>query len=420
MSKTINSKSIYWQLSAYFFFFQLTWAAGYSLFAIWLGEVIGLDSVHIALILSVNAIFALSFKILYGYVMDKVGLRKHVLWIITVMTVLVGPFFIYIYGPLLQTNRILGMIIGGFYLGLTYLAGIAAIESYAEKCGRKYHFEYGKTRMWGSLGWAVAIFYAGRLYNVNPDINFWIASGSAIVLVLILLTLKVDITKSEVQSANSLKVKDVISLFKMKEFWKFILFVAGVVWSYFIMEQQFSRYYVSLFADPESGKKIFGYLSSLQVFLEAGMLFLAPLIVNKIGPKRGLLLAGLIMVTRIIGSGLVSDPISISLLKLMHAVELPVLLVSVFKYIAANFDHRLSSSVYLIGYQSINYVGIALVGPLIGEMYEVIGFADSYLIMGGVALLFTIISCFTLSEKREQAENNKDNSNVIKPKVSTQ
>ncbi|MNW69753.1 galactoside permease [compost metagenome] len=68
----------------------------------------------------------------------------------------------------------------------------------------------------------------------------------------------------------------------------------------------------------------------------------------------------------------------------------------------------------------MNYVGIALVGPLIGEMYEVIGFADSYIIMGSVALLFTIVSFFTLSDKREQAESIKDDAIVIKPEVSTQ
>jgi MFS transporter, OHS family, lactose permease len=400
------SKVLYWKLSAFFFFFQLTWAAGYSLFAIWLGEVIKLNSLNIGVILSVNAVFAVCFKILYGYLLDKIGLRKNVLWIISLLTLFIGPFFIYVYGPLLKTNMLLGTIVGGFYLGVTYLAGIAAIESYVEKCGRKYQFEYGKTRMWGSLGWAAAIFFAGQLYNINPNINFWIASCSAVVLIIILASIKTDVKTEEIEKVEPIKVKDVISLFKRKSFWIFVLYVSGVVWSYFIVEQQFSRYYVSLFSDPALGKQVFGYLGSVQVFLEAGMLFASPFLINKIGPKNGLILAGAIMVIRIIGSGLVVEPIGISIMKLLHAFELPILLVSVFKYIAANFDSRLASSMYLIGYQSMLYVGIATFGPVAGKLYDTIGFSQTYIIMGSIAFMFTFISWFTLSNKRVKEEEN--------------
>ncbi|MGM0876534.1 MAG: oligosaccharide MFS transporter [Bacillota bacterium] len=397
-------KGIYIRLCAFFFFFQLTWAAGYSLFAIWLGEVIELDSVSIGIIISVNAVFALCFKIFYGYLLDKIGLRKNVLWTISLLTVFVGPFFIYIYGPLLKTNLLIGTIVGGFYLGVTYLAGIAAIESYLEKCGRKYNFEYGETRMWGSLGWAAAIFFAGQLYNIDPNINFWIATCCALVLVLVLATLKIDVSIEEVEKSQSLKLNDIVSLFKMKSFWIFVMYVVGVVWSYFIMEQQFPRYFVTLFSDQALGKQVYGYLGSATVFLEAGMLFTAPFIINKIGPKKGLILAGVIMVIRIIGSGLAVVPVGISVIKLLHAFVLPILLVSIFKYIAANFDPRLASSMYLIGYQSMLYVGIATFGPFSGKLYDTIGFDNTYILLGCVTLVFTIISCFTLSNKRVSDE----------------
>ncbi len=42
----------------------------------------------------------------------------------------------------------LGAVVGGLYLGVAFLAGIGAIESYVEKVSRKYKFEYGKSRMW--------------------------------------------------------------------------------------------------------------------------------------------------------------------------------------------------------------------------------------------------------------------------------
>ena len=183
-----KSKAMYCKLSAYFFFFFVTWSASYSLFSIWLGQEINLSGADTGIIFSVNAIFALCIQPIYGYISDKIGLRKNILSFISVLLIFVGPFYIYVYGPLLKYNVILGAVVGGAYLGTAFLAGVGAIESYVEKIGRRYDFEYGKSRMWGSLGWAAATFFAGQLFNIDPNINFWIASASAIILFFIILS----------------------------------------------------------------------------------------------------------------------------------------------------------------------------------------------------------------------------------------
>lgn len=153
-----GSKGLYFKLSAYFFFFFFTWSSSYSLFSIWLGQEINLNGTETGIVFSVNAIFALCMQPLYGYISDKIGLKKNILFFISMMLVFVGPFYIYVYGPLLKFNVMLGAAVGGLYLGAAFLAGIGAIESYIEKVSRKYDFEYGKSRMWGSLGWAAATF----------------------------------------------------------------------------------------------------------------------------------------------------------------------------------------------------------------------------------------------------------------------
>jgi hypothetical protein len=85
---------------------------------------------------------------------------------------------------------------------------------------------------------------------------------------------------------------------------------------------------------------------------------------------------------------------------MMHALEKPLILVSVFKFIAANFDHKLSSTVYLL-VLFVASIATAIYSPLAGYLYDTIGFADTYLILGGIAGLFTLISVFTLQDKRE-------------------
>ncbi|MEK4750456.1 MFS transporter [Niallia sp. FSL W8-0177] len=391
-----SSKSLYWKLSAYFFFFFFTWSSSYSLFSIWLGQEVNLNGAETGIIFSVNAIFALCMQPLYGYISDKIGLKKNILFFISLLLVFVGPFYIYVYGPLLQYNVMVGAIVGGLYLGSAFLAGIGAIESYIEKVGRKYNFEYGKSRMWGSLGWAAATFFAGQLFNINPNINFWIASVSAIILVAIIISVQVEISNREMERADSVKLKDVGQLFLLKDFWLLMMYVIGVTCVYSVYDQQFPIYYSSLFPTKELGNQVFGYLNSFQVFLEAGMMFLAPFIVNKLGPKKSLLLAGYLMAFRIVGSGLVAGPIGISAMKLIHAVELPIMLIAIFKYLAANFDTRLSSVLYLVGFQFSSQVGASILSPVAGNLYDSIGFRQSYIIMGISVLLFSTISIFTL------------------------
>lgn len=400
-----NSKSLYWKLSAYFFFFFFTWSSSYSLFSIWLGQEINLTGAETGIIFSVNAVFALCMQPLYGYISDKIGLKKNILFFISILLVFVGPFYIYVYGPLLQYNVYLGAVVGGLYLGTAFLAGIGAIESYIEKIGRKYDFEYGKSRMWGSLGWAAATFFAGQLYNINPNINFWVASVSAIILVGIILSVKVEMTEHEAKRADSVKLKDVGQLFLLKDFWYLMMYVVGVTCVYSVYDQQFPIYYSSLFPTEAMGNQVFGYLNSIQVFLEAGMMFLAPLIVNKLGAKRSLILAGYLMAFRIIGSGLVEGPVGISGMKLIHALELPIMLIAIFKYLAANFDTRLSSVLYLVGFQFASQVGASILSPLAGTLYDSMGFRNAYIIMGIMVLGFTIISMFTLIGTKKGKEN---------------
>ncbi|WP_404284404.1 MFS transporter [Exiguobacterium aurantiacum] len=411
-----TSKILYWKLSAYFFFFFFTWSSSYSLFSIWLGQEMQLTGAQTGLVFSVNAIFALLMQPLYGFISDKIGLKKNILFFISMLLVFVGPFYIYVYGPLLQYNVIIGAAVGGLYLGTAFLAGIGAIESYIEKVGRKYDFEYGKARMWGSLGWAAATFFAGQLFNINPNINFWVASVSAIVLVAIILSIKVEVTDVEMERAASVTLKDVGHLFTLKDFWYLMLYVIGVACVYGVYDQQFPVYYSSLFPTEAQGNQVFGYLNSLQVFLEAGMMFAAPFIVNKLGAKNSLILAGYLMAFRIVGSGLVEGPIGISSMKLIHALELPIMLVAIFKYLAANFDTRLSSVLYLVGFQFAKQVGESIMSPAAGYFYDSIGFRQTYLAMGAIVLAFTVISMFTLLNEKKtdlQKPTSKDMGQVI-------
>lgn len=397
-----ESKRNYWLLSGAFFTFFLTWSFSFSLFPIWLNQTVGLDGESTGIIFSINAIAALFIMPCYGYIQDKLGLRKDLLLLVAAMLILSGPFFIYVYGPLLGENLILASIIGGVFFGIAFGAGVGTLEAYVERVSRITGFEYGKARMWGSLGWAAATFGAGFLFNIEPTINFWSATVCAcFFLLFIILTHPANTAHQEEmldQQANKLTVGDAFRLFAIPKFWALATFVMGVSCIYSVYDQQFPVYFASMFETQVRGNEMFGYLNSFQVFLEAGGMFIAPFLVNRIGAKNGLVLAGVIMATRMIGSGFSDTSLEISVMKLLHAVELPIMLISLFKYISANFDARLSATIYLVGFQFMTQVAASGLSIVAGMMYDSIGFAQSYKILGSIVAIFVVISHFVLTK----------------------
>lgn len=396
--------SAYWSSAITFFSFFLTWSFCYSLFPLWLNQTLALTGKETGVVFATNALAALIIMPVYGILQDRLGTGKQLLFMLGLLMAGVGPFFILIYQPLLTSFFIVGAIVGALYSALTFGAAVGTLEAYIERLGRQHDVEFGKARLWGSLGWACATFVAGVTFNINPNLNFVLASATGVGFILCLFWLPAS-TKTPRTKKKKVGVSDVLSLFSQSRFWRLSLYVMGVSCLYQIYDQQFPIYFSSLFPTPEEGNRFYGYLNSLQVFIEAGMMFIAPFIVNKIGPKNGLLLSGAIMALRMLASGVVADPVSISLVKLLHALELPILLVAIFKYIAVNFDTRLSATIYLIGFHVFTQVVTTLLSSVIGELYDDLGFADTYLLLGTVVTVNLIFSFWIL-------ENNKPKNDV--------
>ena len=404
MMKEHHSSS-YLLLSALLFFFFVTWSSSGSLLSIWLHQEVGLQPGDTGIIFSVLSVSALFAQICYGFIQDKLGLRKHLLWYITVLLILSGPAYL-LFGYLLKINILIGSLFGGLYIGLTFNGGIGVLESYTERVARQTHFEFGKARMWGSLGWAVATFFAGLLFNINPQLNFAVASCSGLVFFFLLVRLSVpgdtQALSTEGEKSN-IKLEDALRLLMLPRFWALVFFVVGTC-IYSVYDQQFPVYFSSQFPTLQEGNAMYGYLNSFQVFLEAAGMFCAPWLVNRIGAKNGLIFAGMIMALRMVSSGLVEGPLLISITKLLHGVELPVLLVSIFKYNSANFDKRLSSTLYLVGFACTSSVIATVLSPLAGYSYEKYGFAESYLFMGALVFCTTFISIFLLRASKPASD----------------
>jgi len=399
----------FWIFGSFFFLYFFIMATCFPFLPIWLSDIIGLNKTHTGIVFSCISLSAISFQPVLGVVSDKLGLKKHLLWIIAVLLFLFAPFFLYVFAPLLKTNIWLGALSGGLYIGFVFSAGSGAIEAYIERVSRNSFFEYGKARMFGCLGWGLCASTGGILFGIDPSYVFWMGSAAALVLMVLLVVAKPKPNQTA-QVMNALganqpqiTVRTVINLFRQRKMWMFILYVIGVACVYDVFDQQFATFFKTFFATPEAGTRAFGFATTAGEICNAIIMFCSPWIINRIGAKNTLLIAGLIMATRIIGSSFATTAMEVVALKMLHALEVPFLLVGAFKYITGVFDTRLSATIYLIGFNFAKQLAAIFLSAFAGNMYDRIGFQDTYLMLGCFVLAITLVSAFTLSGKREIA-----------------
>ncbi|HID4131326.1 TPA: MFS transporter [Pluralibacter gergoviae] len=392
---------IYFML--FFFFYYFIMSAYFPFFPIWLADVNHLTKSETGLIFSFIALFAIVFQTAFGLISDKLGLRKHLLWCIVGLLILFAPFFIFVLAPLLQYNIYLGALAGGIYLGFVFSGGAGAVEAYIERVSRANRFEYGRVRVSGCVGWAICASITGILFSINPNITFWIASGFGLFLAVLLVV-------SRPEAGSTARVLDklganrrefslfmALELLRMPRFWAFLLYVIGVASIYDVFDQQFANFFKGFFSSPQRGTEVFGFVTTGGELLNALIMFFAPAIINRIGAKNALLLAGTIMSMRIIGSSFAGSGIEVIILKTLHMFELPFLLVGTFKYISSVFDPRLSATLFLIGFNLAKQISAVVLSPWVGRMYDTVGFHQAYLVLGLIAAAFTALSFFTLT-----------------------
>ncbi|HFQ6994630.1 TPA: oligosaccharide MFS transporter [Klebsiella pneumoniae] len=405
-----DNRSDYIKISAFMFLFFVVWTMSFSLYAIWLGHHATLTSAEIGTVFAVNGAFAVVLKPVYGYITDKLGMKKYLLYFVAIMSSLLMPFFTYVYQPLLENNFAFGVAVGALYLSLAWYAGIGVSESYCDRFGRLKGFEFGRIRMWGSCGAAVTASFAGILFNISPVINFSISSIMSLVMLALLISIKIpesDNLENAVVPKKKISLPDVSDLLKQGDFWRFCFYVAGIVWVMHIAEQQFPRYFVSFFNGNKQGTSWYGYLSTVQAIVEFTSMMTVPWVVNRIGPYKTLIAAGFLIGARLVISGFATSPIMIAFIKPLYGLENALLLIAVFKYIANNFDNRVNSTMYLIGYQCFIYVGTIFISTPVGALYDKIGFSKAYFIMGAIIIFFSFISMFVLRNEKRQGSKSE-------------
>ena len=193
----------------------------------------------------------------------------------------------------------------------------------------------------------------------------------------------------------------------MPRLWVIIAFVF-FSWTFYNLydQQMFPDFYTSLFESKERGEQVYGVLNSIQVFVEAGMMMLVPIIMRKVGVRTTLLLGVSVMCLRILGSAVFDDPVLVSIVKMFHSIEVPLFILGIFRYITVHFPANLSATLYLVGFEIAAQVGNVVLSRPFGSLRDAIGYQPTFFVISGAVFLAGIWAFFAL--KRDDQEVDGD------------
>ena len=402
----------YLQSSTTMLLFFASWGIWWSFFQLWLTSEhngLGLSGSAVGTIFSINSIASLVLMFLYGTIQDKLFIKRHLLIFNAILATLTAPFFIFVYSPLLQSYFIVGAWVGAIFLSAAYLSAVGVLEATTERFSRVFGFAYGQARAWGSFGYAISALLAGFLFVKDPRLNFIGGSLIGICLLLDLLFWRPKEERAALKAIDELKsddatpkLKDMVGLLKIKVLWQIIFFVMFSWTFYNVFDQQmFPEFYTSLFSSNAVCPHTYGTLNSIQVFVEALMLGLVPLLMKKIGVRKTLLLGTAIMCLRIGLCGFITDPIVISGVKMLHSLEVPLFVLSIFRYFTLHFDTKLSATLYMIGFQIAAQVGQVILSTPLGILRDNMGYSMTFKIIALIVLLTGIYGFFIIKKDNE-------------------
>lgn len=160
----------------------------------------------------------------------------------------------------------------------------------------------------------------------------------------------------------------------------------------------FPEFYTNLFSTQERGQQVYGVLNSAQVFTEAAMMGVVPIIMRKVGVRPALLMGVSVMFFRITGCALLSDPVAVSAVKMLHAIEVPLFILPIFRYFTLHFSTALSATLYMVGFQISAQIGNVLMSAPLGALRDAVGYQRTFMVIAGIVAASGVYAFYVLKK----------------------
>ncbi|MDP4084937.1 MAG: MFS transporter [Bacillota bacterium] len=253
-----------------------------ALISVYLSDVEKLNGTQIGTILSIGPIMMIFFQPIWGMVSDVTNAPPKVL---TLSTFLAGIFgFGYLF-----FHRFSLLFMAAILVAIFQSAIIPVSDSISIKYTAKVRYNYGNIRLFGSLGYGVAVFLMGKLSEFTPTVIFYAFFIALTIASLLAFRLPNEGTKAKVKLSSGMK-----ELFVIKKFIIFMI-VTFLIFGPILA----NNFYFGLFVDKLGGSYTgIGVAFLIAVLSEIPFMRISGKLINKYGLLPIATIAGAISAIR--------------------------------------------------------------------------------------------------------------------------
>ena len=340
-------------------------------FPLWLSSK-GFTERHIAIILAASVLTKLFANPFFASIGDKYGNRK--------MPMIYLSFFSSIILVSLNIFNSLYLIAAMAIISWALFAPLMPLtESLTTTAIKKYNFDYGNTRLWGSVSFIIAAFFGGIIierYGLK-NVPILMTIGALFLFISIIFMPKIN-------SLPARKNISTYSLLRNRNFFPFLL-ACGAIQSSHGLYYGFSTIYWKSIGISET---IIGALWAEGVFFEIILLAYFFKFKNYTSPKNFLIIAGIIAVIRWLLMVYADNVFLIASIQVLHAFTFGLTHIAAINFISTIMPARAqakSQALYsAISMGALLAVSIAFSGDLYKLFYNKSFLFSSFLAFTGV------------------------------------
>ncbi|MBU8907447.1 MFS transporter [Desertibacillus haloalkaliphilus] len=335
----------------------------------------GLSGIEVGWLLAVGPFASIFAQPFWAYMSDKYKTIKRVL-VVTLIGVLAAAV------ALFQMNSFIGFMIMMFVL-FSFMSPITALgDSLAQKTAQQMQGNFGRIRMWGSLGFAITSLLTGYFLAFFGIEYLWIPF-LCVAFVALIMALTVSDVKSTAKPVTLLSAVKLGIHPKLLLFLLIILFVSITHRT----NDSFLGIYIVELGGSES---LIGLAWFIGVTSEALVLATSAYWFRRFHPLTFILVAGLIYSSRWFLMGMIHDPTFTLVLQVLHGVSFGVFYICAFQFVSKLIPDHLQATGHILFITT--FFGLSgIIGSLGGGwVIEEMGVTTLYLILAGFALVGSI------------------------------
>ena len=363
-------------MSLFWFFYMAGLGSIFPFISLYLKNHLYLDGIQLGFALAIGPLLGILASPLWGYIADRTGKRKEILFIIVVGSAI---SYLYVSNVSIFIHLIVSLAILSVFT--SPVMPIASALSFGI-LGKINSVKFGKIRAFGTIGYLIAVILVPQIIIVlgktnqqtSSDLKTIFPIAAILCLISALPLLKIATNKGE--SSAKLKRKDIKTLLDLKSFKK-LLIVS--FFAFLILSSPISLFPL-LIGEKGGDVQVIGLLWIPMLLLEIPLIFYASSFLKIIGAKNFIIIGILADSIRWTATSFISSLIGVFAFQILHGFVVVGLFIGMQIYVEKEIPLTLRST------------GQALLGMTMG-----LGSVASYCWSGFILEHFSVATPFIIS-----------------------